>query len=185
MSTRFRASCLIIGSVSLTLVVSSCVATPEQTAPQAPPTVSNSMGFAGYEIDWTMDQIAGFGKSIHAVGKVTSIRKALRDMGKGFSYNYVDYEIEVEQSDATLEGGRVLARQMDLNFRHVGSKAIEVGDTVLFIGGAPEPDDFGLTRAVASWMIKIQADGTMDYGNPDDRPRFNDFAAKMGLKPRN
>ncbi len=182
---RFFRLSFVVGAVSLSLITSSCSAAVEQQVLDAPQLANDSMGLTGYEIDWTMDQIAGFGKSIHAVGKVTSIRKAFRDMGKGFSYNYVDYEIEVEQSDATLEGGRVLARQMDLNLRHVGSKAIEVGDTVLFIGGAPEPDDFGLTRAVASWMIKIQADGTMDYGNPDDRPRFNDFAAKMGLKPRN
>ena len=176
---------LAAGTLCLALIATSCTSAPTQESVQRDQPSSNSFGFTGYDIAWTMDQIAGFGKSIHAVGKVTSVEKAYRDMGKNFSYNYVNYELEVEQSDATLEGGRVLARQMDLNLRHVGSKAIEVGDTVLFIGGAPEPDDFGLTRAVASWMIKIQPDGTMDYGNPDDRPRFNDFAAKMGLKPRN
>jgi len=72
-----------------------------------------------------------------------------------------------------------------LNLRHVGSRSIEVGDTILLIGRLPEPDDFGVIRSVADWMIELQPDGTMDYGNPDDRPRFNDFAAKMGLKPRN
>jgi hypothetical protein len=132
-----------------------------------------------------MDQIAGFKGRLHAVGRVTSVEKAFRDMGKNFSYNYVNYELEVEQSDATLEGGRVLARQMSLNLRHVGSRSIEVGDTILLIGRLPEPDDFGVIRSVADWMIELQPDGTMDYGNPDDRPRFNDFAAKMGLKPRN
>ncbi len=185
MKNIFRGSVLFIGAFSLALVSSACSSAPQHKTSQAPPPSNNSFGFTGYDIAWTMDQIADFKSRLHAVGKVTSVEKAYIDMGKNFSYNYVNYELEVEQSDATLEGGRVLARQMSLNLRHVGSRSIEVGDTILLIGRLPEPDDFGVIRSVADWMIELQPDGTMDYGNPDDRPRFNDFAAKMGLKPRN
>jgi len=176
---------LAAGTLCLALITTSCTSAPTQESVQRDQPSSNSFGFTGYDIAWTMDQIADFKSRLHAVGKVTSVEKAYRDMGKNFSYNYVNYELEVEQSDARLEGGRVLARQMSLNLRHVGSRSIEVGDTILLIGRLPEPDDFGVIRSVADWMIEIQPDGTMDYGNPDDKPRFNDFAAKMGLKPRN
>ncbi len=176
---------LAAGTLFLALITTSCTSAPTQESAPRDPSSSNSFGFTAYDIPWTMDQIAGFKGRLHAVGKVTSVEKAFRDMGKNFSYNYVNYELEVEQSDITLEGGRVLARQMSLNLSHAGSRSIEVGDTILLIGRPPEPDDFGVIRSVADWMIELQPDGTMDYGNPDHRPRFNDFAAKMGLKPRN
>ena len=75
---------LAAGTLCLALITTSCTSAPTQESVQRDPSSSKLLGLTYYDIDWTMDQIAGFGKSIHAVGQVTSIRKAFRDMGKGF-----------------------------------------------------------------------------------------------------
>jgi len=141
-------------------------------------------GFSGYEPEWNIDQISSFKEPLHMIGKVTKLTRATRTLSKDMYYDYVDYEISVQQSDVSSLPRPFIARQVQIGLSNVGSKSIHVGDTVIFIGSIPSPDDFGAIRGVADWMIKIDAKGDMDFGDPNEHPKFNDYAAKFRLKER-
>ena len=131
-----------------------------------------------------MDQISEFKEPLHLIGKVTKLTRATRALSKDMYYDYVDYELQVEQSDVSYLPTEFVARQVQIGLSNVGSKAIHVGDTVVFIGSLPNPDDFGVIRGVADWIIKVDSKGSMDFGDASDHPRFNDYASKFGLKER-
>lgn len=169
--------------VAVTLTTS-CTFSPDYKKPPRVEESTASTGFTGYEIEWQIDDIVEFRVDLRALGTVRSITKASRELQKNQSYTYTDYEIEIEQSAPELESATFIARQVDLNLRNVGSRHIKVGETVLFLGSLPNPDDFGKTRAVADWMIEIAADGTMDFGDPKQKPKFNDYVEKLKLKKK-
>ena len=171
----------LINTATLTTSCSAMSAQPDNAELQ---TSAYQSGFTGYEIEWQIDDIVEFRVDLRALGTVKSITKASRELQKNQSYTYTDYEIEIEQSAPELESATFIARQVDLNLRNVGSRHIKVGETVLFLGSLPNPDDFGKTRAVADWMIEIAADGTMDFGNPKQKPKFNDYVEKLKLKKK-
>jgi hypothetical protein len=176
--------------LSLTLILgvalaSGCSVSPRDTDSSSTENRDDAQGFTGYEIAWTVDQIVSFPVDMRAVGRVAKITKASRTLKEDMAYNYSDYLIELEQSDSPQPERFLVARQVDLGLQNVGSKSIKVGDTVLYLGSAPVADDFGFVRGVADWIIKIEADGSMDYGDEKVRPRFNSYAKKLKLKTRN
>ena len=176
---------LISLTIAFGILMSSCATNSAQLKPVPHTTEARNGGFSGYETEWTMDQISAFKEPLHLIGKVTKLTRASRTLSKDMYYDYVDYEISVQQSDVSSLPTPFIARQVQIGLSNVGSKTIHVGDSVVFIGSIPNPDDFGVIRGVADWMIKVDSAGTMDFGDANDHPRFNDYASKFGLKERN
>ena len=176
-----RLAVKLIGIACLVSLTTSCtngVATPKAS----PKLDSDKAGFMGYEIPWTMDQIASFNSPLRLVGTVKRISLQKGEAANGLTYDYTDYELVVEQGEGVSAGENFTARQADLHLRNVGGKSIKVGDRVIYLGSLASADSKGIVRGVADWLIELQDDGYLDYGDPGERPKFKDFAKKLKLK---
>jgi hypothetical protein len=185
MSIHTLRKCAVAGVLFLTPLLTSCASGTGAQNDASLQSSDSHTGFSGYEIDWSMDQIAEYQVPAHVIGTVTRIEKGKKSVASGMEYSFVDYELSVEQSDVSEISGSIVVRQVDLNLKNVGSKNIRVGDNVLFLGSLPNVIEKGSAHAVADWLIKLNQDDTMDYGDSDDRPKYNDYAKKFKLKKKN